>query len=843
LKDCPVDEILPDLKRALKAHHSAVLHAPPGAGKTTRVPLALLDIITSEKEKIVMLEPRRIAAVSAARWMAQLLGEDVGDTVGYSIRFDSRLSSKTRIEVVTEGILTRRIQRDPGLEGVSLVIFDEFHTRSIHTDLALALCLDIRKTLRDDLNVLVMSATLDCASVASLLGDAPVISSGGRQYHVEERYIEEKQEGPVAARITQAVRTALRETEGDILVFLPGSGEIRACADALLPLVEGKDSLSLHPLFGDLPFEEQERAILPSDRRKIVLATNIAETSLTIKGIGVVIDSGLARSLRHDPSRAMNRLVTVTISRASAEQRKGRAGRLGPGMCYRLYSRGTFRSMVAFAPPEILVSDLSSLVLDLAVWGVKDPSMLSWMDAPPPAAWETARSLLFDLNALDSTGDVTRAGRAMSLFPLHPRLGCLMLRAGDLGIAATGADLAALLSERDVLRRISTGFHERLEADIAVRLDILREWRNGKKVPDYADPWALRSVDRTAKQLLRLMLPEKELPATDPEREAVGRLLLTAFPDRLGRSRDEGDGRFVLSQGRGVKLAAKSALGRSRFVVAVNMDAGEKSEGVVHIGVEVSEELIRQEYEGRIETVKRIEWDERQGRIAATKKERIGAVTLSVKPFVPSDEETIPVLCDVLRSSPRLLVFGEDERQFQCRVLLMKRTFPEEGWPDLSDESLAATPEKWLAPFLGNVRTVQNIARLDLMPALRALLSREQRRLLDERAPALIAVPSGRRAALDYLVGETPVLAVKLQEMFGMAETPVIAGGSVKILLHLLSPAGRPVQITQDLKGFWDKGYQQVKKELRGRYPKHPWPDNPWSAVPTRGTRKKKDSR
>jgi ATP-dependent helicase HrpB len=840
LNEYPVDEIVPEIKKALTAHQSAVLHAPPGAGKTTRVPLALLDTVAPEMGKIVMLEPRRIAAVSAARWMARLLGEEVGQTVGYSIRFDSRLSPRTRVEVVTEGILTRRIQKDPGLEGVSIVIFDEFHTRSIHSDLALALCLDIRKTLRDDLRLLVMSATLDAAPVASLLGDAPVVSSTGRQYHVQEKYLNEKPEGPLPARILRAVRTALRETEGDILVFLPGSGEIRACAEALRPLTEGKDDLSLHPLFGDLPFEEQERAILPSERRKIVLATNIAETSLTIEGTGVVIDSGLARSLRYDPSRAMNRLVTVTISRASAEQRKGRAGRLGPGVCYRLYSRSAFGSMVAFDPPEILVSDLTSLVLDLAVWGVKDPLELSWMDVPPPSAWEAARNLLLNLGALDATGAVTEAGRAMSILPLHPRLGRLMLRAAELGIAPAGADLAALLSERDILRRTSAGGREEPEADIAVRLDVLREWRKGRRLPGGADPWALRSVDRTARQLLRLMPPGKKSPEEISDDDAVGRLLMRAFPERLGRSREEGDGRFVLSQGRGVKLPAKSHLGRSRFIVAVNMDAGEKSEGVVHIGAEVSEELVRLEYEGRIETVKSVEWDEKQGRIVALVRERIGAVTLSEKPFAPSDEETIPVLCQALRSSFHLLKFGRDERQFQGRVLLMRRTFPEEGWPDLSDEALSSTTERWLAPFLGDVRTARDFARVDLMAALRALLSWEQRRLLDERAPALLAVPSGRRAAIDYSAGDTPVLAVKLQEMFGMAETPVIAGGRVKVLLHLLSPAGRPVQVTQDLRGFWDKGYQQVKRELRGRYRKHPWPDDPWSAAPTTGTRKKR---
>jgi ATP-dependent helicase HrpB len=839
LKNYPVDEIVPDLKKALQIHNVAVLHAPPGAGKTTHIPLALLDAIAPENGRIVIQEPRRIAAVSAARWMAHLLSEEVGNTVGYSIRFESRLSPRTRIEVVTEGILTRRIQKNPGLEGISLVIFDEFHERSIHADLALALCLDIRRGFREDLKLLIMSATLDCVKVASLLGDAPVISSTGKQYPVEERYPEIKQEGQLAARVAAVVRAALRETEGDILVFLPGAGEIRTCAEELLPLTKGKGDLSLHPLYGDLPFKEQEQAILPMQMRKVVLATNIAETSLTIEGVRIVVDTGLARSLRYDPSTGMNRLQTVTVSRASAEQRKGRAGRLGPGICYRLYSRAAFQAMAAFTPPEILVSDLSSLVLDLAAWGVKDPSSLSWLDLPPTAGWQTAKKLLANLNAIDSSGAITRAGRKMALLPVHPRLGRLILRAAELGIPDIGADLAALLSERDIFRKMTVRSGDTREADIAARLDILWEWRKDSRVPDEVDLMAVRNVDRVARQVLRI-LPSKQKPkkhAINPD--AIGRLLLSAFPDRIGRSRDEQDGRFVLSQGRGVKLSSKSGLGQSRFIVAVTVDAGEKSEGTVYIAAALSEEIIRQECGSRIETEKHVQWDERQGKITAATEERIGAVILSTKPFMPSDDETVPVLCEVLRSSPQLLVFGKEERQFQHRVLLMGRTFPEEGWPDLSNERLTSTSEDWLAPYLGDTRTVQDISRLNLMPALRALLSREQLYLLEQCAPLSITVPSGRRVMLDYCLGEAPVLAVKLQEMFGLAETPAIARGRVGILLHLLSPAGRPVQITQDLKGFWDKAYQQVKRELRGRYPKHPWPDDPWSAVPTKGTRDK----
>ncbi len=842
MKSFPIDEILPQLKDAVSRNQSVVLRAPPGAGKTTRVPLALLDILPLEKGRIIMLEPRRIAAASAARWMARGLGEEVGETVGYSIRFDSRVSKKTRIEVVTEGILTRRIQADPGLEGVSMVIFDEFHERSLHADLALALCLDIRRGVREDLKVLVMSATLDCGPISSLLDGAPVISSEGRVFPVEEQYLADKTR-PLPERIAAAVGTALSETSGDILIFLPGAGEIRACSEAIekMPGVR-RMGISMHPLYGDLPFEEQERAILPSEKRKIVLATNIAETSLTIEGVGVVIDSGLTRRLHHDPSTGMNRLITVSVSKASAEQRKGRAGRLGPGVCYRLYSRNAFHAMVPFAPPEMFVSDLSSPALELAAWGVKDPSALSWLDEPPAVAWESAVRLLQDLGALDKSASVTSAGRRMCRFPLHPRLSRLMLRAEELGCLRLGADLAALLSERDVLRRgMSSGRMVRdSEPDITARTDILGQWRKGRGVPDNADPWALRSVDRIAGQLVGLMHRTSKGAALETAApDDICRLLLCAFPDRIAQLREDGDGHFVLSQGRGVRLPSTTGLSKSPYIVAVNVDIGEKAEGIVHLAAPLSEELIRRELSGRIENVRRLEWDRREERVIAKVEERVGAVLLSSRPFTPSDDEALPILCEVISSNFGMLVFSKEARQLQGRVALMRRTFPEEGWPDLSDEHLLSNPKEWLLPWLRGRRSGRDIKNMDMLPALKALFSWERTRLLEDRAPLTVAVPSGHRVEIDYTVGDVPVLAVKLQEMFGLAGTPEIAGGRVKLLLHLLSPARRPVQITQDLKGFWNSGYQQVKKELKGRYPKHPWPDDPWNAVPTRKTKRR----
>jgi ATP-dependent helicase HrpB len=829
----PIDAILPELTEAVAGHSSVVLHAPPGAGKTTRVPLSLLAVLPADQGRIVMLEPRRIAAVSAARWMARTLGEEAGGTVGYTIRFDSRVSARTRIEVVTEGVLTRRLQADPGLGGTGLVIFDEFHERSIHADLALALCLDVRKGLRPDLKVLVMSATLDTGPIAALLGGARVITSSGRSYPVEERYLEEQRPGPLPPRIIAAVRTALRETNGDILVFLPGSGEIRACSRELTNAFDLKEErIALHALYGDLPFEEQERAIVPSrEQRKIVLATNIAETSLTIEGVRVVIDSGLTRMLRYDPTTGMNRLVTVPVSRASAEQRKGRAGRLGPGVCFRLYARHSLQSMVPFTQPEVLVSDLAPLALELAVWGVKDRVALSWLDTPPDAAWNAGLGLLCDLGALDASGSVLPLGRAMARLPLHPRLSRLMLRARELGCVSLGADLAALVTERDIFRQSAA---ERFidDPDFTERVDVLRAWRREKATGGGADQSALRSVERTATQLNHLMPETPRSDVADPE--TLSRLLLAAFPDRVCKRRSEGGGRFVHVQGRGVRLSKDSHLGDSPYIIAVSVDAGERAEGFVHLAAPVTEELLRLECADRIETVRSVEWDRKENRVAAAEEERYGSLLLSSRAFTPGDDETVPILCEVIRTMPAMLTFSADVRQFQGRVDLLKRAFPEEPWPDLSDAGLLSRPEDWLVPWLGGIRTAQHLSNLNILPALRARLTREQGRLLEERAPLAIAVPSGSRVTIDYASGKQPVLAVKLQEMFGLADTPMVASNRVKLLLHLLSPARRPVQITQDLKGFWNTGYPLVKKDLKGRYPKHPWPDDPWNAVPTR---------
>ena len=837
-KSYPIDLILPALQEAVTAGPAVVLKAPPGSGKTTRAPLALLPLFPPEKGRIIMLEPRRLAAVSAARWMAQTLSEPIGQTLGYSIRFESRTSKKTRIEVVTEGIFTRRLQEDPGLEGIAMVIFDEFHERSLQADLALALCLDIRRTLRDDLKILVMSATLDGGPVAALLGGSPVISSEGKAFPVEERYLPANGERPLPERVSAAVLKVLGETAGDLLVFLPGAGEIRSCAESLrIALERGEEAPTLHPLYGDLPFEEQERAILPAKKRKIVLATNIAETSLTIEGVGVVVDSGLTRRQQYDPATGMNRLITVPVSRSAAEQRKGRAGRLGPGVCYRLYSRHAFQSLIPFAPPEMLISDLSSLALELAFWGVKDPAKLSWLDPPPGAAWASARRLLTELGALDPGGVITPTGRAMVRLPLHPRLGRLILRAAELGSPGLGADLSALLSERDILRRepSSSAAPDR-GLDVGARLDILRRWRAGKGGSAKADSYALRAVDRTSQQLQHLLPGGPLLPGEEPA-DLISRLLLRAFPDRVAKRREEGGNRFVLSQGRGMRASSMHDLERSPFMIAVKVDAGEKAEGVVHLAEPVEENLLREELADRIETARRVEWVRQEERIAAVLEERLGAVQISTRQIIPAEEEVAPLLCAEIRSGSVRIVFSGEARQFQARVALMRKVFPSEGWPDLSAENLLSAPEDWLIPFLKGIRNRAQLASLDLLPSLRAHLPWKRQRLLDERAPVSLIVPSGHPVPIDYASGETPVLAVKLQEMFGLADTPTIAAGKVKVVLHLLSPARRAVQITQDLRGFWNIGYREVKKELKARYPKHPWPDDPWNAIPTRKTK------
>ncbi len=830
----PIDSIIPDLKRAVSNTANVMLQAPPGAGKTTRVPLALLELASFDSGRIVMLEPRRLAAFHAAHRMARSLGEQVGETVGYAVRFDRRVSERTRIEVVTEGVLTRRLQNDPCLEGVAMVIFDEFHERSLHADLALALCIEVQREVRPDLNVLVMSATLDCGPVAALLGNAPVITSTGQSFPVEVRYLENTGNSPLPVRMCAAIRLALAETDGDILAFLPGTPEIRFCRELLARELQNSP-VSILPLYGDLPFHEQEKAVQPSRQRKIVLSTSIAETSLTIEGVRVVIDSGLSRMVRHDQANGMNRLVTVRESKASAEQRKGRAGRLAPGTCYRLFSRHTFGAMTEFSPPEITVCDLSSLTLELAVWGVRDPASLSWLDSPPEPGVKAAKDLLHELGAIDRNGLPTETGRKMAQFPVHPRLARMLIRGKELGLEGPASSLAALLTERDIFRHGPGETVSACESDLLERYEVLHgmERRPGGMIQETA----VRAVERATSQLARLTGRGASGRDSVLDPEDAARLLLSAYPDRIARQREENGDRYLLANGRGARISPRSGVRNQPLILAVHADAGEGGEGVIHQACALTEDLIRTECGSRIRREKRVFWDPGQDRIQAWEEETLGAVTLARRKAIPGDDEAIPILLSAVRDTGiELLGWGSATRQLLGRTRLIRQAFPEENWPDLSKERLLATLPEWLGPFLPGARSGRDIASVDLLSALRSLFSWEQQRLLDERAPTHVEVPSGNRIEIDYLADDGPVLAVKLQEMFGLGDTPAIAGGRVKLLLHLLSPARRPVQVTRDLQGFWENGYREVRKELKGRYPKHPWPDDPWNAVPTRMT-------
>ena len=830
----PIDDILPLLLESVCSHQSVILHAPPGAGKTTRVPLALLDIILPGAGRIIMLEPRRIAAISAARWMAGCLGEEVGRTIGYSIRFDSCTSKTTRIEVVTEGILTRRIQGDPGLPGVALVIFDEFHERSIHADLGLALCREVQQ-LRPDLKIIVMSATLDVQPLSRLLDNAPVVSSEGRSFAVEMRYVDDKGQARLGQRMSAAVIRALHETEGDILAFLPGSGEIRACTALLAESGAVKGNVVVCQLYGDLPVSEQQKVIQAGPYRKIVLATSIAETSLTIDGVRTVIDCGVSRRLQYDPGNGLNRLVTVRESRASAEQRAGRAGRTAPGVCYRLYTPHTLHAMAPHTPPEIAVTDLSQLFLELAAWGVTDPLQPGWLDAPPVAALEAARRLLVELDLCDGAGRITALGREAVRLPLHPRLGRLLLRSVELGCPALGCRIAALLSERDLFRPAPGSSPQPTSgSDIGDRLEVMNSRHPARRDDRRIDSAALKNVERVARQLLRHLAVAETEGYDAADDVLISRLLLAAYPDRLARRRENGGGGYLLASGRGARISEKSAVRSADYIVAAALDAGNQAEAVIHLAAEIPEAVIREERAQHIRSETTVSWDDREGRVVGMRLERLGSLQLSAVTVVPTASQAVPAVIGALRASGlEFLPMNDAVRQLQGRVALLRSAFPERELPDLSDAALCDTLEEWLAPHLEGVNSIRKIAQLDIAGILKQSLEYRQQRELDQLAPTHLAVPSGSRVRIDYS-GEIPVLAVKLQELFGLAVGPAICDGRVPVLLHLLSPAGRPIQVTRDLRGFWDGSYQQVKKELKGRYPRHPWPDDPWSAAPTR---------
>jgi ATP-dependent helicase HrpB len=835
MSSLPIESVLPGLKAELAAHAAVVLQAPPGAGKTTMVPLALLDEPWLAGRSILMLEPRRLAARAAAGRMSQLRNERVGETVGYRIRFDSQVSKATRIEVLTEGILTRRLQSDSALEGVGLVIFDEFHERHLHADLALALTVDCQRGLREDLKILVMSATLDGAGIARLLGNAPIVTSEGRMYPVDTVYAARDLEGPIAPHVAETVQRALREREGDALVFLPGAREIRQTQELLEARLKDVDVL---PLYGDLPWEAQDRALRPGARRKVVLATPIAETSLTIDGVRIVVDAGYARSPQFDPVSGLSRLVTHRISRASSEQRAGRAGRLAPGACYRLWTETTQRGLVPFATPEIRAADLAPLALELAAWGVKDANALAWLDPPPAPAMAQARALLAELDALDGQGAITGTGREMVRLPVHPRLAHMLLSARPLGLDALACDVAALLSERDVMvgeARRSVDFTARLEALAAFR----RQGRQGAQ-SHRADPNACARVVQASDQWRRLIKAGRNDGGIGDA--DVGLLVALAYPDRVAQQRGADSNRYLLANGRGARLHESEIRMRQPWLaIAALEDApgrtvgGAPQEGPIYLAAPVRPEQLRQYLSHHVRGTEGVRWDEREQAVTAAREERYGELVLDSKPVANPDPEQVraAMLEGIRRLGIDSLPWTDEAREFQARVLCMRGWFPEEDWPDLSDTALSASLDAWLAPWLEGITRRSHLSRLDLYSVLKAQLDWKRQQELDAQAPTHLVVPSGNRHRLEYRPGEAPVLAVKLQEMFGLADTPRVARGRVPVTLHLLSPARRPIQVTQDLKGFWQRTYAEVKKELKGRYPKHPWPDDPWNAVPT----------
>ena len=813
----PIDPLLPEIAAALAGSGAAVLQAPPGAGKTTRVPPTLLDAPWLGGGKIVVLEPRRLAARAAARRMAAERGEEVGGTIGYRVRFDSRVGPATRIEVVTDGVFLRRLQEDPTLPGVGAVLFDEFHERRLDSDLVLALCLEARAAVRDDLRLLVMSATLDGGPVATLLGGAPLITSEGRAFPVETRHLPPAAGTRIEEAVAGAVRRALAEETGDVLAFLPGTAEIRRC---LARLEESVDpAVTLAPLYGDLALEDQDRAIRPSPpgRRKVVLATAIAETSLTIEGVRVVVDGGLMRVPRFDPGSGMSRLDTVRVSRASADQRRGRAGRTGPGVCYRLWPEAEQRALAPFSPPEILSADLAPLALELADWGIADAAGLAWLDPPPPAALGQARELLHQLGAIDRAGVITAHGREMAVLGAHPRLSHLMVRGKARGEGALACALAALLGERDILRGPGR------DADLRSRVERLASGGRGP----------VQQVRQAAAQLRR-QLRVADAPL-EPNR--CGALLALAYPDRIGQRRPGGGGQYRLAGGRGAVLPAGDPLGAEDWLAVADLD-GDAREARLFLAAPLTLAEIEDSFADLIETLDMVTWDAREQAVLARRQRRFGALVLADEALADPGRErlTAALLAGIRQHGLSLLPWSEAINDWRARVGFLRRTLGED-WPDLSDAALLETLEDWLAPHLDGCTRASHLKRLDLLEILAGRLDWRQRRDLDELAPSHLEVPSGSRVALDYS-GEAPVLAVKLQEMFGARETPSIAGGRVPVLLHLLSPARRPVQVTRDLAGFWAGSYQSVKAELKGRYPKHPWPDDPLAAPPTARTKR-----
>jgi ATP-dependent helicase HrpB len=828
------------LGRALASRRSVLLEAPPGAGKSTVVPLFLLASPWLDGQKILMLEPRRIAARAVAGRMAYLLGEPVGRSVGFRTRLETRVSRDTRIEVVTEGILTRMLQDDSSLAGIGCVIFDEFHERSLNADLGLALSVETQQNLREDLRLVVMSATLDLAPIAKLLGDAPIVEARGRSFEVTTQYVARRPEIYLEQQTAQVIRTALREHGGDILCFLPGAAEIRRVQRALED--GGIDRhVRVLPLYGELEAGAQDAALAPAPagQRKVVLATSIAETSLTIEGVRVVVDSGLRRYGEFDPATGMSRLVTTKVSQAAADQRRGRAGRLSAGHCYRLWSEGTQASLAPQTAPEILHADLAPLALELSCWGALDAAQLSWLDPPPAAPLTQARDLLRQLEAIDADLRVTPHGRSLAKLGLHPRLAHMLVKSGEVGATRLACDLAAILGERDILR---AGAGTR-DADLRLRIAVLRgdvrDLPPGISVDSRAMAQATRSSGHWQRDMARGRADSADA------HEATGILLAWAYPDRIGRARGE-SGRYLLANGRGARFGEPQALSKAEFIVAAELDGAER-EARIFLAAPVKLADLERHFSAQISDRAEILWDDREQAIHARRERRLGALLLDSAELRNPDPQAVQdaAFAGLRQLGIAGLPWSAELRQWRARVMLMHQySVPSpEPWPDLSDAALAATLEEWAPPWISGFARREHFARMDLGNALRSRLTYAQGAILEREAPTHFTVPSGSRIPIDYLDGEIPTLSVRLQEIFGLNQTPSVAAGRLPLLLKLLSPARRPVQITRDLVSFWNRGYHEVKKDLKGRYPKHYWPEDPYTAEPTRRARPRPPSR
>ncbi|SEL12401.1 ATP-dependent helicase HrpB [Parapedobacter koreensis] len=818
--DLPIIEAIPQVRQYLTESNTLILSTPPGAGKSTIVPLALLDEPWLHGRKIIMLEPRRLAASSIAHRMASLLGEKAGETVGYRVRFENQTSARTRIEVVTEGILTRMLHQDNALEDVGIVIFDEFHERRLHTDLSMVLCRESQQVLRPDLRLLVMSATLDTRQLAALLG-APTVESQGRMYPVEVIYTDEPDPRQLPEACARIIIRACREKQGDILAFLPGEAEIRACEQLLRANPAGA---AIHPLYGQLSLAEQHAAIQPNrnGQRKIVLATSIAETSLTITGIAVVIDCGYTRTLVFDPPSGLSRLKTSRISRDAADQRTGRAGRLGPGTCYRMWSAATEQRMAAYRTPEVLEADLTSLLLDAAQWGIQDIKQLNWLTNPPSTTAAQARDLLHGLGALEE-GKITPLGKAIHALPCHPRIAQMLLEGKRLGMASLATDIAALLEERDPLGREAG-------TDINLRIEALRKHRvfgnQGKRFDN---------IEKIARSYRKLLHTQAENEAIDPYH--AGLLLAHAYPERIAKARGNANGTYQLANGKRAVVPPEDDLAHEPWLVIALLDARDGLGKAFLTSVVNPNDL-----SPFVQETQRIIWDTQKGGIVATQDRRIGNIVLSSSPLPSLDEDVaIEVICEAIRrEGAQLLPFNGAIAQWQNRVLSLRQWRTKEGWPDVTTATLLQHPEQWLIPYLRGIRKAEELKKLDLHNMLHHSLDYNQQRALDHLAPATLDVPSGSTIKLHYSPqGESPVLAVRLQEVFGLIDTPRVNDGQMPIVLHLLSPGFKPVQVTADLRSFWQTAYFEIRKELKRRYPKHAWPEDPLKAQAIRGISKK----